>query len=215
MDFSIHNIACYRTKVNARDGTPRAHGVRYGGQEGDMRAADVLVEEHDVIMKVVHAAKAEAARIAATGKANTKRIHEMTEFFRDFVDASHHGKEEQDYFPRLEARGIPRMMGPIGCMLTEHGIGRDEVAAIARALSAFEKGKPHAAAELAQHLEAYADLLAAHIHKENEILFKLGDTVLTDDDEADLIHNFNITDEEGIGDAKYRRYRAWAETLAD
>lgn len=208
-------MAHCRTKVNVREGLPNAHAARYRGQEDDMRAADVLVEEHDVIMKVVRAAKAEAKRIAATGEANTKRIREMTDFFRDFVDASHHGKEEQDYFPRLEVRGIPRMMGPIGCMLTEHGIGREEVSAIARALSAFEKGKPDAAAKLAQHLQAYADLLAAHIHKENEILFKLGDTVLTDEDEKDLIHNFTITDDESIGKKKYRSYCAWVDALAD
>ncbi|MCC6154079.1 MAG: hemerythrin domain-containing protein [Candidatus Hydrogenedentes bacterium] len=178
-----------------------------------MRAADVLVNEHDTIMKVVDAARNEAARISATGKANSKRIREMTEFFRDFVDACHHGKEEQDYFPRLEARGIPRVMGPIGCMLTEHGNGRDEVRGIADALNAIEQGDSGAAPELARHLQAYADLLTAHIQKENDILFMMGDNVLTAEDQADLVHNFDITEEESIGHAKYKRYQDWAKKL--
>lgn len=178
-----------------------------------MRAADVLVNEHDTIMKVVDAARSEAARISATGKANAKRIREMTEFFRDFVDACHHGKEEQDYFPRLEARGIPRVMGPIGCMLTEHGIGREEVRGIADALDAIDQGNSGAAPELARHLLAYAELLTAHIQKENEILFMMGDNVLTAEDQVDLVHNFDITEEESIGHAKYKRYQTWAKQL--
>ncbi|NUM53832.1 MAG: hemerythrin domain-containing protein [Candidatus Hydrogenedentes bacterium] len=179
-----------------------------------MRAADVLIEEHEVIMKVVRAATAEANRIRATGKADTRLIRKMTEFFRDFVDSCHHGKEEQDYFPRLEARGIPRLMGPIGCMLTEHGIGRDEVSAIARALAAVEQGDSDAAPELARHLQAYSDLLTAHIRKENEVLFILGESVLTAEDQSDLLYNFKITGQESIGNAKYARYQDWAKQLS-
>lgn len=178
-----------------------------------MRAADVLVNEHEIIMTVIDAARNEATRISATGKANTKRIREMTEFFREFVDACHHGKEEQDYFPRLEARGIPRVMGPIGCMLTEHGIGREEVRGIATALDAIEQGDSGAAPELAHHLQAYAELLTAHIQKENEILFMMGDNVLTAEDQADLVHNFDITEDESIGHAKYKHYQIWAKQL--
>ena len=178
-----------------------------------MRAADVLVNEHDIIMTVIGAAKHEAAQISATGTANTKRIREMTDFFRDFVDACHHGKEEQDYFPRLEARGIPRVMGPIGCMLTEHGIGREEVRGIADALDAIVQGDSGAAPELACHLQAYAELLTAHIQKENEILFMIGDNVLTAEDQSDLVHNFEIMEKESIGHDKYKRYQIWAKQL--
>lgn len=180
-----------------------------------MRAADILVREHEAIMRVVEAAKTEASRIARTGKVDTRLVQEMTDFFRDFVDACHHGKEEQDYFPRLEARGIPRVMGPIGCMLTEHGMGRDEVGAITRGLSDVEGGKPGAATRLAGHLQAYAELLTAHIQKENEILFKLGDNVLTAEDQSDLLHNFAITDQEGIGPDKYKKYQTWANGLGN
>lgn len=178
-----------------------------------MRAADILVKEHDAIMIVVDAAKAEAGRITATGNVNGKLIREMVEFFRNFVDKCHHGKEEKHYFPLLEARGIPRVMGPIGCMLSEHDMGRGETGAIVRALDAFEKGRAKATTELAQHLQAYAELLTAHIHKENEILFKLGDTVLTPKDQSDLIDSFETAEREEMEEGEHDRYRAWAQKL--
>lgn len=180
-----------------------------------MRAADILVKEHDDILNVVAAASREASRIAKTGKVSTKLIGEMVDYFQQFVDKCHHGKEESDFFPLLEARGIPRFMGPIGCMLTEHDIGRKEVRAIKQALETYKKGRANAAAQIAQHLDAYARLLAAHIYKENEILFKLADDVLTPQDQSDLLHNFEVTEQQNIGETKLKRYRTWVRRLVE
>lgn len=180
-----------------------------------MRAADILVKEHDEILNVVAAASKEASRIAKTGKVDTQLIGEMVDFFQQFVDKCHHGKEEADFFPLLEARGISRFMGPVGCMLTEHDIGRKEVRAIKRALDAHKKGRANAAAQLARHLAAYARLLAAHIYKENEILFKLADDVLTPQDQSDLLRNFEVTEQQNLGDVKLKRYRTWVKKLVD
>lgn len=178
-----------------------------------MRAVDVLVKEHDAILWVVAAAKREAAKIAKSGRVDGKRIREMIAFFQGFVDRCHHAKEERVLFPALEARGVPRYMGPIGCMVREHGLGRGEVEAMSAALEAYEEGRKTAAATLARHLAWYADLLTAHIERENEVLFKMGDRVLSAKDQAVLVDGFAAAEKDEMDKREYNRYTAWARGL--
>jgi hemerythrin-like domain-containing protein len=60
------------------------------------------------------------------------------DFVRNFADRCHHAKEEENLFPRMEARGVPRDGGPIGVMLFEHEEGRAYVRAIAGAIDDYE-----------------------------------------------------------------------------
>ncbi len=178
-----------------------------------MRAADILEHEHEAVLIVIKAARGEAEAIDKTGQVNAQRIGEFTDFFRNFVDRCHHGKEEKHLFPRLEERGLPRDDGPIGVMLQEHELGRAEVRAIAEALTQLEQGDGDAAEAIKEHLLAYADLLEAHIQKENGILFPMGDRVLTPDDQQSLVDAFDAVEREEMGEGTHERYHQWIHEL--
>lgn len=178
-----------------------------------MRAADILEHDHEAVLVVMKAARNEAEAIKNTGQANAQRIGEFIDFFRNFVDRCHHGKEEKHLFLKLEERGVPRDRGPIGVMLQEHELGRDEVRAISDALTRLDNGDSRAAEAIKEHLLVYAELLETHIQKENRILFSMGDRVLTPANQQSLVDAFDAVEREEMGEGTHERYHQWIYEL--
>lgn len=133
-----------------------------------LTATGVLREEHRVILKALDVLEATAERLAAGAAVPNAAWSALLDWLVRFTDARHHAKEERRLFPALEAAGVPRAGGPIGVMLEEHDVGR-----------ALVRGMWEGPAEArAAGARAYVDLLRAHIHKENDVLFELADAVL-------------------------------------
>jgi hemerythrin-like domain-containing protein len=133
-----------------------------------MTATGVLREEHCVILKALDVLEATAERLVVDASVPEPAWSALLDWFGRFADARHHAKEERLLFPALEAAGVPRAGGPIGVMLEEHDLGR----ALVRGMW---KGP---AAARAAGARTYVDLLRAHIHKENDVLFELADVLL-------------------------------------
>ncbi len=131
-------------------------------------ATAALRDEHQVILKALDVLAAAAERLARAEPVPEAAWSGLLEWLRSFADARHHAKEERWLFPALEAAGVPRAGGPIGVMLEEHDLGR----ALVRGM---RKGP---AAARAAGARTYVDLLRAHIHKENDVLFELADALL-------------------------------------
>ncbi|MCX7887840.1 MAG: hemerythrin domain-containing protein, partial [Verrucomicrobiae bacterium] len=98
-----------------------------------MKPTEILMAEHRVIEQVLNVLEAMAER-AANGDLNRQEARDAVAFFRGFADRCHHGKEEAQLFPAMEAKGIPREGGPIGVMLCEHEQGRAAVRGMAEAV---------------------------------------------------------------------------------
>jgi hemerythrin-like domain-containing protein len=155
-----------------------------------MRPTDTLRAEHEEILAVLATLTSLADRGEPIERAH---VDTLVAFFRGFADRCHHAKEETALFPALEARGIPRRGGPIGVMLYEHEEGRSLLQAIADAAAA---GAPR---DFARAAHAYEDLLGRHIHKENEILFRMAERVLGEAEEERLAGLFAGFDQAELG----------------
>jgi len=99
-------------------------------------------------------------------------------FFRLFVDAFHHGKEEGLLFPELGNHGLPRDGGPIAVMLAEHGEGRAYVGQMAGSIKDARGGDAAAVAVLRAAGRGYVDLIRSHIGKEDMVLFTMADQMI-------------------------------------
>jgi hemerythrin-like domain-containing protein len=135
-----------------------------------MRATDLLMEEHLLIERALRM----LVSLAERGKPGPE-IASVLSFLSEFADGHHHAKEEKILFPALEEAGFPSDDGPVAVMLHEHDLGRSLIARM-RELSPLDSeaarvGFREAAAQ-------YAELLGQHIHKENEVLFRLADRAL-------------------------------------
>jgi hemerythrin-like domain-containing protein len=168
-----------------------------------MQCFEELERDHRVIEQVA-ALLADVAGHAPAGR--TFAFGEWAlDFVRRFADGCHHAKEEQALFPLLEARGIPRRDGPIGAMLLEHQEGRGLVADMERALVARDLPGFVASAG------AWAGLLRAHIAKERNVLFPMGERRLGDEDDRALVQHFAAIEREAGGDALHARLHAELE----
>jgi hemerythrin-like domain-containing protein len=176
-------------------------------------AVQILVDEHEVILSVLDAVDEIAHRDFAAGGFPQDFFEKAFDFFPAFADKCHHAKEEGHLFPVFEARGIPRAGGPLGCMLQEHDEGRAHVMAVREALHLTKDGNTQAQQVVRREALAYAELLRQHIFKENQILFVMGDRLLTDRDKVELLAKFNCAEHSALPPGAHEKYIALAKEL--
>jgi hemerythrin-like domain-containing protein len=159
-------------------------------QQHPERPSAVLRAEHQTILRVVRILGSLMDRYERTGDFPDESLARCVEFFRLFADACHHAKEEGMLFPVLEMRGIPREGGPIGVMLYEHQVARGLTRDMGEALAAAQGRESGAHQKFLRAARQYHDLLTQHIFKEDNVLFHMGDRVMTADDQATLANEF-------------------------
>ena len=182
-------------------------------REAVLKPTESLTHEHEIVHLVLDAIGREVEEINTRGKADFEVIRKILDFSRNFTDRCHHAKEENHLFPALLKRGLSPDEGPITVMLWEHAQGREKIKVIADTLAYAEKGNHFALDVLSQNLDAYAQLLRAHISKENNVLFPLADKLLTPEDQKDLEKAFEKVEAEEMGAGTHERYHQLAHDL--
>jgi len=179
------------------------------------QAIDILMHEHRVIEKVLGALLAFAGRLEQGQQEERATLIEFAEFFKNFADKCHHGKEEDRLFTEMIRHGFPKEQGPLAVMYHEHDRGREHV----RALAELGGGTgPLTAAELAsavQHARDFAALLSAHIMKEDTVLYPMSGRVLTALDFERLAGEFETFEKEVMGEGEHERYHQLADRLIE
>jgi hemerythrin-like domain-containing protein len=127
-------------------------------------------------------------------------LEEVVDLIRNFADGMHHLKEENHLFPLLGEKGMPNEQGPVAVMLHEHELGRQYVRGMVDGINGLKEGDPSGKAMIFKNMLGYAELLRAHIHKENNILFRMADDLFTDDDQQNLLSEFNKIENPVDGD---------------
>lgn len=171
-----------------------------------MKVTDDLKHEHNAVLVALQLLEKIAAAVVAKDDQAPAHLDQLLDFFRGFVDRCHHGKEEDILFPELERRGVPREGGPIGVMLWEHEVGRGHVRAITEELECVKRGDARGAAAITDHAWAYQQMLQAHIHKENNVLFPMADRLVPGDVADKLYEQFEALERDRIGDGKHEAY---------
>jgi hemerythrin-like domain-containing protein len=176
-------------------------------------ATQTLRHEHDAILRMLDATEETARQLAAGEPVEPRILDGLLEFFRMFADQCHHGKEEDLLFPKLQEKGMPREMGPIGVMLLEHDQGRALVRQMNQAASDYKKGQTGAAARWSDAARAYAELLREHIAKENNILFVMAERMLTAEEQRELAAQFESAELEKMGAGTHERLHVLMDKL--
>jgi len=177
-------------------------------------ATKVLRDEHEVILRVLHATEATANAVEFGVEAPAQFLSDVVEFLRLYADRQHHGKEEDLLFPELEKKGLPRSGGPVGVMLMEHQLGRAHIAKMVEAATAYAGGDRTAGATWADAALDYVALLREHVAKENQILFVMAERLLSTYEQARLFAEFEGVDKNKIGKGDGERLLQLAERLA-
>ena len=173
------------------------------------KATALLSDEHRVIERVLAAVERLTQKPVGGSIESWKKA---LDFIRHFADRCHHFKEEEVLFPALEEHGIPNEGGPIGMMLLEHEEGRSYVRTMFDALSKIEAGYQSEQA-LFENAKQYLRLLREHIQKEDDILFRMADEVIPEDQQRQLLKTFETHEAEEIGAGVHEKYLKIAEEL--
>lgn len=137
-----------------------------------------LRHEHDVILRALAILERAGEHLASGRPVDETALAELVELIRTFADRCHHGKEEDQLFPVLQAKGVG---GTLTVFREEHEEGRGYL----RTLSG-----PAPPAERAAAARRYVGLLRDHIERENGVLFPMADDVLSADEHADLAKRY-------------------------
>jgi hemerythrin-like domain-containing protein len=179
-----------------------------------MKPIQDLINEHEAVKLTLKILDIICNEIEQSENiSNTEHLDQLIEFFTVFVDKCHHGKEEELLFPALEEIGVQRDGGPIGVMLSEHQQGRKYVLKMKEALLRYNEGDSAAAAKLAKNARAYIALLRQHIDKENNVLFPIGDSRLSEGKKEELWEGFETIEKQKIGVGKHEEFHNMIEQL--
>lgn len=145
-----------------------------------------LENDHVHILKLIDVME----HITGIEQPDFNHIENIVDIIRNFADGLHHAKEENLFFPFLEEKGFSQTQGPVAVMLDEHVQGRNYVKGIADNIPLYKNGDKGALNEITVNMKGYIDLLRSHISKENNILFRMADNVISETDNAKLLTLF-------------------------
>lgn len=177
-------------------------------------ATAILRKEHEAILRMLEVTEQAVGLLHRGGAVAPQILTGLVEFFQLFADRCHHSKEEELLFPLLEQKGLPRDGGPLGVMLYEHGLGRSLMQQMAEAAQAYSGGTREAGSRWAEAARSYIALLAQHIEKENNVLFRAAERLLSEDEQKQLACAFEKVEEEKMGAGTHERLHALMDKLA-
>lgn len=180
-----------------------------GGPTGE--ASRQLLAEHEVILRVLEAAQAEADHIRRGSSMDRTRVRKTLDFLRSFTDRCHHGEEERFYFPAAKVYAGQRVYSFIDELTAEHVYGRSIVDEIDFVLSSDDRD---VAKWIAERLSTYAGMLDRHIRKENERLYRKAGALLPSTEERALMIGFDRIEEMELGAGFHEQYHRLAEELS-
>ncbi len=141
-----------------------------------MSATQMLVAEHDQILRCLELLEVLCLRLDDGPNAPEQAAGTVVRFLQEFADGLHHKKEEGTLFPTMGSAGMPRHGGPIAVMLSEHDEGREYVGAMAESVKRL--GDETSRNNFTRAARSFVDLLRNHISKENQILFPMAESML-------------------------------------
>lgn len=178
-----------------------------------MKATEILMEEHEIILSVLDALEKGADKLRAGESVPAQFFLDAADFIRNFADGCHHMKEEGVLFKTMVERGFPGEHGPIAVMLSEHEQGRDFTHDMGEAAQKLAKGDASARDAVAQAALGYVTLLRAHIQKENQILFPMAGNFIPESEHDSVTAAFEEVERKETGAGVHEKYEALAKAL--
>ena len=136
-----------------------------------------FVEEHAELVDVMNRARSEG-----TGVTYQKAIQMIGD------ELNQHFRYEEDILFPLLGKYIGTSAGPIAVMLGEHKIIREQHSRVQQAFAAAGD----VTAEVRQLFHVLAETLGAHIIKEDNVLFPMASSVMSQEDQDEVAHRVEM-----------------------
>ncbi len=177
------------------------------------KAIETLMNEHRFIEQVLGSLETYIESVEAGKEAPRVALRGYAEFFSNFADKCHHGKEEDQLFALMAKNGFPTEYGPIAVMLSDHAEGRSSVQALAAIASGSGPLSAKERADAAGLARNYIALLRSHILKEDNILYPMALQAIKGEQMDELAAEFEAFEKKVMGEGAHERFHALAEEL--
>ncbi len=172
-------------------------------------ASEELKNEHEGILHGLAILEKMADSTESGSPVPVAEISEIVNFLILFADKCHHGKEEGILFPILERYGVANERGPIGQMLSEHVEGRKYIQGLSLSIS---NGTLDTSA-FVTNARHYIELLRAHIQKENNVLFPMGDKIIPESEQQRVLEAFENHEQTAMGPGIHDKLHGMLDTF--
>lgn len=173
-----------------------------------------LKHEHRIIEQGLRALNGICLRLHVGEPIPSNALSRVVEFIKTFADHFHHRKEEEHLFPALERQGIQREGGPLGMMEREHEIERQLLAELDSAIAAYQSGDEEAGLHFAEAARRYTDHLIGHVQKEDNVLFRIAEEIMDEEEQESLMEAFKRAEAE-MGEGVLEHYERMAAELEE
>jgi hemerythrin-like domain-containing protein len=148
-----------------------------------MYGIEIMVKEHDNILKFNKVVRSTCLGILNGGEPCIEDFRTIIDFVRNYADKHHHGKEEKILFKEMQLR-----LGNIGAnlithgMLVEHDLNRLFILELENSLNKYSESKSQDdKLDIIANAISYTKLLERHIDKENNLVYTYGEKNLSSD----------------------------------
>jgi len=173
-----------------------------------MQARGLLMIEHRLIERMLLVIKAVLAKAEFKHEIDPVFVDTAVDFIRVYADRTHHGKEEDILFRKLNDKSLSADDNRIMYELIEdHKYARQTTAALVDANTRYRNGEKRALAEIADKLKTLIEFYPTHIRKEDKEFFPSSRAYFTDEEDQAIVDEFLEFDRMMI----HEKYRSLVE----
>lgn len=171
------------------------------------------MHEHRRIEKVIDILKLELNHQQGTQKPNTGILLTSIDFFKTYADFTHHGKEENILFEKLQEKDLSKEHATIlHQLLDDHKQARLLVNRLQQQIEAYRKGGENVIRNISNTIQKLTILYTDHIKKEDQSFFKpIIDTYFSEKEQKEILDAFYAFDKDAI----HKKYDQIIERLEE
>ena len=177
-----------------------------------MQSRGPLMIEHRLIERMFTLVEKKLEKIQTTNQVDPLFIDTVVDFIRIYADRTHHGKEEDILFKKLENKQMSdqerRIMDEL---VDEHVLGRKTTKELVEANAQYRVGEKTFLAVIVSKLKKLVNFYPKHIEKEDKVFFPSYMKYLSDEEDQLLLEEFYEFDREMI----HEKYKSVLQKLEE
>jgi hemerythrin-like domain-containing protein len=176
-----------------------------------MQARGPLMIEHRLIERMLAVIKDAIGKIQSEHTVDPVFVDKAVDFIRVYADRTHHGKEEDILFRKLNNKPlIAEDRRAMKELIEEHKFGRKTTQALVDANNRYRNGDAAALADIVDKFQILIEFYPKHIEKEDKVFFPSSRNYFTDEEDQSMLAEFRAFDRKMI----HEKYKSLVDSLA-
>jgi len=163
-----------------------------------MTPTENLIKEHEEINELLDIMSKIALKIKSKDVFYPTDVEEIIDYLIIIIDKSHHGKEDEVFYPELISSGIPKETAPLSIINYEHTLAKRYLKDISSCVVNCKIGNDFSGELLADSLTNYVVVIKNHIQREEEIIFPIANEVLSSEKQNEITQRFEDIEQKNI-----------------